>query len=215
MSIIKVMLVDSHQLVMEGIKRVLEHHSEFLVTATAQDGIIALTHLRKQIPDIVLMEIHLPRLGGLETCKVIARDYPQVRVVILTSCHSNMYIGDAFRVGAKGYLSKTISPQELVVAIRTVYREGAVIPPFAARHILHTITQKGAPDTEPTQHLTHKEREILSLVVDGRTTSEIAKFLFISPKTVRNHLSHIYEKLGTKDRLQTILYMRQTLSGSS
>ncbi len=215
MSVIKVMLVDGHQLVMEGIKRVLEHYSEFTVIATAQDGIIALTHLRSQIPDIVLMEIHMPRLGGLETCKVIARDYPEVRVVILTSCHGSMYISDAFRVGAKGYLSKAISPQELVVAVRTVYKEGAVIPPFAARHILHAVSQKGTLGTEPMQYLTSKEREILFLVAEGRTTGEIAKFLFISPKTVRNHLSHIYEKLGTRDRLQTILYMKQVFASSS
>lgn len=212
MAIIKVMLMDEHQLVMEGIKLVLEHHPEFSVIAIAQDGIIALNQLRSQVPDIVLMELHMPRLSGLETCKVIAKNYPQVKVIILTACQTDMYISDAFRAGARGYLSKTITPQELVAAIHTVYESGVLVSPFAAHHILRMVTQKESPATKLLPALTAKEREILSLVVEGRTTNDIAEFLFISPKTVRNHLSHIYEKLGTKDRLQTVLYMKQLLS---
>jgi two-component system, NarL family, response regulator DevR len=215
MPTIKIMLVDSQQLIMEGIKQVLENSSDFRVVATAQDGVTALKHLRNQVPDIVLMEIHMPGLAGLETCKIIARNYPQVRVVILTSCHDRVYVYDAVRAGAKGYLSKTITPQELVTALRTVYNEGAILPPFAACHILHAVTANGSLDSNPMQFLTSKEREILPLVVEGRTTSEIASFLFISPKTVRNHLSHIYEKLGTKDRLQTVLYMERMSSNTS
>src|SRR5258708_3297170 len=120
MNIIKVMLVDEHQLVMEGIKQLLENRPEFEVTATTQDGIMALNQIKSQVPDIVLMELHMPRLGGIETCKAIVRDYPQVKVIILTSCKIDIYANEAFRAGAKSYLSKTITPQELVAAIHTV-----------------------------------------------------------------------------------------------
>jgi two-component system, NarL family, response regulator DevR len=209
---IRVMLMDEHQLVMEGIKRVLENHPEFTVTAIAQDGLSALNQLKSHVPDIVLMELHLPRLSGLETCKVITRNYPHVKVIILTACQTDMYIGDAFRAGARGYLSKTITPQELVAAIHTVYESGVLISSFAAHQILRMVTQNETSAMRQFHMLTAKEREILSLVVDGRPTSDIAEFLCISPKTVRNHLSHIYEKLGTKDRLQTILYLKQLSS---
>ena len=215
MNIIKVMLVDEHQLVMEGIKQLLENRPEFEVTATTQDGIMALNQIKSQVPDIVLMELHMPRLGGIETCKAIVRDYPQVKVIILTSCKIDIYANEAFRAGAKSYLSKTITPQELVAAIHTVYEAGVLIPSHVAHHVLRMITQKETPATEPLCCLTTKEREVLLLVAEGSTTSDIARFFFISPKTVRNHLSHIYEKLGTKDRLQTILYMKQLLSNRS
>src|SRR5258708_9416443 len=172
MNVIKVMLVDEHQLVMEGIKQLLANHSEFEVIATTQDGIMALSQIRRQVPDIVLIELHLPRLGGIETCKAIARDYPQVRVIILTSCEVNMYVSEAFRAGAKSYLSKNITPQELVAAIHTVYEAGVWIPSHVAHHVLRTITQKETPQTEPLHCLTTKERDILSLVAEGRSTSD-------------------------------------------
>ncbi|MBE3557736.1 MAG: response regulator transcription factor [Ktedonobacteraceae bacterium] len=209
MAAMKIMLADEHRLVMEGIRLALEKYAEFAVIGTAQDGITLLERFKKQIPDIVLMELHMPRLGGLETCRLIARKYPQVKVIILTACQSDMYVGEAFRAGARGYISKTVTAQELAAALRTVYEAGILVPPFAALHLLRTPTRRDTVESEPLQHLTAREREILSLVVEGRTTHDIAGFFFISPKTVRNHLSHIYEKLGTRDRLQTVLYMQQ------
>lgn len=211
---IRVMLVDEHLLVMEGIKQLLKNYPEFEVIATSQDGIMALNQIKSQMPDIVLMELHLPRLGGIETCKVMARKYPQVRVIILTSCKADVYASEAFRAGARSYLSKTITPQELVGAIHTVYEAGVLIPSPVAHHVLRMVTWKETPETEPLRCLTTKEREILSQVAEGRTTDEIASFLFVSPKTIRNHLSHIYEKLGTRDRLQTVLYMRHLLANT-
>lgn len=206
---IKVMLVDEHRLVMEGIKQLLKTHPEFEITAMSQDGITALNWLKNHLPEIVLTELHLPRMGGIEMCKAIARNYPQVKVIILTSCEADMYANEAFRAGAKSYLSKTITPQELVAAIHTVYEAGVLIPSHIAHHVLRIATRKETPEAEPLCCLTTKEREILSLVAEGRSTSDIASFFFISPKTIRNHLSHIYEKLGTKDRLQTVLYLQQ------
>jgi DNA-binding NarL/FixJ family response regulator len=212
---IKIMLVDEHRLVIEGIKQLLETYPEFEIIAISQDGITALNQLKKQLPDIVLTELHLPRMGGIEMCKIIARNYRQVKVIILTSWEADIYANEAFRAGAKSYLSKTITPQELVAAIHTVYEAGVLIPSHIAHHILRTATHKVTSEAEPLYHLTPKEREILSLVVEGRSTSDIASFFFISPKTIRNHLSHIYEKLGTKDRLQTVLYLKQLYSTSS
>lgn len=215
MNKIKIMLVDGQQLVMEGIKQILENHAEFVVIATIQDGVTALNQIKRLAPDIVLMELHLPGLGGLETCKAITRDYSYVRVVILTSCEVDMYISEAFRAGARSYLSKNITPQDLITALHAVHEAGVWIPSGIAHHVLQTIAHKKTPETEPLCCLTDKERHILSLAAEGRTTNDIARFLVISPKTVRNHLSHIYEKLGTQDRLQAVLYMKQLLANRS
>jgi two-component system, NarL family, response regulator DegU len=212
---IKVLLVDEHQLVMEGIKQILENHARFEVIATTQDGIMALSQLQRQIPDIVLMELHMPHLNGLETCKAITRDYPQVKVIILTSCEVDMYMGEAFRAGARSYLRKTITQQELVAALLTVYETGVLLPSHVAHHVLHVVPHKKAQEGELFHCLTTREREILSLIAEGRTTRDIACSLVISPKTVRNHLSHIYEKLGIQDRLQAVLYVKQLLTKRS
>jgi len=213
MNRVTVMLVDGQQLVMEGIKQILESHAEFEVIATTQDGIMALNQIRRQVPDIVLMELHLARLGGIETCKAMTRDYPHVRVIILTSCEVDMYIGEAFRAGARSYLQKNITPRELITAIHTVYEAGVWMPSRVAHQVLRTITHKESAEAEPLCRLTARERDILSQVAEGSTTDDIARCLVISPKTVRNHLSHIYEKLGTQDRLQAVLYMKHLLGG--
>lgn len=215
MSTVSIMVVDHNRLMLEGITRLMEDVSEFHVVAAVEDGIVAMEQVKRQQPDVVLMDMQLPRQGGLETCKLITRKYPLTRVVMLTSDHNDLYLFEAIRAGARGYLRKSISAQELVKAIHTVYREGAILPPFAAQQVMHRMSCSHSYDAEPLQELTPKEREILSLVVEGQTTHQIAEFLFISPKTVRNHLSNIYKRLGTRDRLQTILYMTEKTAKSS
>lgn len=215
MNKINVMLVDGHQLVMEGIKQILENHGEFAVIAMIRDGGTVLSQIKKQTPDLILMELQLPGLGGIETCKAITQNYPHVKVVILTSCEVDMYISEAFRAGARSYLSKNITPQELLTALHSVHENSIWMPSSIARHVLQTLSQRRTREVGPLCCLTNKERDILSLAAEGRTTSDIARFLVISPKTVRNHLSHIYEKLGTQDRLQAVLYMKQLLANRS
>lgn len=206
---ITIMIVDSHCLILEGIKRLLEDVAEFKVIAAVQDGIAAMEQLKRQKPDVILMDTQLPQQSGLETCRLITGKYPSTRVIMLTNDTNDLYLLDAIRAGAKGYLRKSISLQDLTKAIHMVYRKGTLLPLFTALRESHKGTRAHCGNTELLQDLTLREREILPLIVEGQTTDQIAEFFCISPKTVRNHLSHIYKRLGTRDRLQTILYMSQ------
>ena len=212
MSKIKVMIVDNFPLMRDGIRHILESSGDISVVGSAVDGVSALEQLQWCRPNIVLLELELPRLGGIETTRIITRDYPRIRVVILTGSPNTAYVYDALQAGASGYLSKTIQADELIAAIHTVYEEGAVLPPFAARCVLEVVATARSKEAEPLQRLTSREQEIASLVTQGYTTNEIAERLVISPKTVRNHLSHIYEKLGTKNRFDTALYLTRDSS---
>jgi DNA-binding NarL/FixJ family response regulator len=209
---ITIMLVDNHLLMLDGIKSLLEDVADFEVIAAFQNGIAAMEHLKKQKLDVVLMDTQLPGQSGLETCRMITRNYPSTRVIMLTNDTHDLYLQEAIRAGAKGYLSKSIGSQELMKAIQTVYRKGAMLPLFAVQQTLRRTACPYTQESEPFQELTPKEREILPLIVEGKTTNQVADFLCISPKTVRNHLSHIYKRLGTRDRLQTIMYMSQRCS---
>lgn len=206
---ITIMLVDNHRLMLEGIKRLLEDVAEFEVIAAVPDGIAAMEQLKKQKPDVVLMDIQLPWQNGLKTCRLITDKSPLTRVVMLTNDLNDLYLLEAIRAGAKGYLRKSISTQELTKAIQTVYRKGTMLPLFATQQVISEAFCSCNQVNKILQPLSPKEREILLLIVEGQTTDQVAEFLCISPKTVRNHLSHIYKRLGTKDRLNTILYMSQ------
>jgi DNA-binding NarL/FixJ family response regulator len=208
---IAIMIVDNHRLMLDGIKSILDDVTEFEVIAAVQDGIAAMEQLKNQKLDVVLIDVQLPGQSGLETCRQITRKYPLIQVIMLTNDLNDLYLFESIRAGAKGYLRKSICSQELMKAIYTVYRKGAILPLSAVQQALHRTDCPYRRDVEPWQELTLKEREILLLIVEGQTTNQTAEFLCISPKTVRNHLSHIYKRLGTKDRLQTILYMSQNV----
>ena len=140
---ITIMLVDNHLLMLDGMKRILEDVADFKVTAAFQDGIAAIEHLKKHKMDIVLMNTQLPGQSGLETCRMITRKYSSTRVIMLTNDSNDFHLQQAIRAGAKGYLSKSIDSQELMEAIYSVYRKGAMVPLFAVPQTLRRATKSG------------------------------------------------------------------------
>ncbi len=212
LSRIKVLLVDDEQIVLEGLRTLLEGFGEFSVVGTARDGASALRKMRSGRPQIVVIGLRLPGMGGVATTRALRRESVHVRIVFLASHQQPVYVREAFQAGANAYLSRTtINAGELRDALLTVYREGAHFSPATAGHLLQLVSgQKGEESASPLSRLTGRERQILSMVADDHETGHIATSLGISPKTVRNYLSRIYAKLGTPGRVQTALYAKRS-----
>lgn len=213
LSRIKVLLVDDEQIVLEGLRTLVDSFSEFSVVGTARDGATALRELRTGRPQIVLIGLRLPGMGAVAAARALRRESAHVRIVFLASRQQPVYVREAFQAGANAYLSRTtINAAELRDALLTVHREGAVFSPATAGHLLELVSgQKGEEFGSPFSRLTGRERQILSMVADDHETGHIATSLGISPKTVRNYLSRIYAKLGTPGRVQTALYAKGAL----
>ena len=154
----------------------------------------------------------MPRMGGIEVSRIIQRRHPRTKVVILTSHESPTLVVAAIRAGARGYLSKTMAAQELRSSILMVHREGIILPSRIAHHLLRAVSAPGDVQGDPLAALTAREREIIFLLTLEYETDDVARFLLISPKTVRNYLSRIYAKLGTRNRVQTVIFAKQTLA---
>lgn len=209
---IKVLLVDNEKIVIEGLSKLLEGFAEFSVVSLACDGPSALRQMRLHFPHIVLMGLGVPGMGGVGATRAIRRDFSHTRIVILTSNQQPVYMREAFQAGANAYLSRTIGASELRTALLTVHREGVALSPETAAHVLGLVSERPVAGGSPLSRLTERERQILSLVADDQETGHIATFLGISPKTVRNYLSRIYAKLGTPNRVQTVLYAKRFLA---
>lgn len=209
-STIKILLVNDERLVREGLRLVLCDYPEFSVVATALDSASVLQQIRLYRPHIVLMglEPHISGTDGIEATRVILRRYAHTSIVILASSTHLFHIREAFLAGAHGYLSKNIEPGELRASLLAVYHEGAVLPNGMASHVLRMVSGRPLVDDDPLSGLSQKEREILFMMTQGHDASYIAASLSLSPKTVRNYFSRIYAKLGTGDRLRTVLYAR-------
>lgn len=207
-STIKILLVNGERLVVEGLRRILCDYPEFSVVATAHDGPSALQQIRLHRPHIVLMGLgaHIAGTDGIETTRIIRRRHVHTRIVILASSQQPFYMREAFLAGAHGYLSSNIDQGELRASLWAVYREGAVLPQDMASHVLRMVSGRPPIDGDPLSGLSGRERQIFFMMAHGRDTSYIATVLSLSPKTVRNYSSRIYAKLGTGNRVQTILY---------
>lgn len=199
----RVLLVDDHRLVREGLRRTLGD-AGIEVVGEAQDGEQALELAVELQPDVVLMDITMPSMDGVTVTRRLRSRAPETRVVMLTMHDDEELLQQAMAAGAVGYLLKDAGGAEVAAAVHRAHAEG-VAGSSAVGHgpVLHEPT---APDgSEPAPQLSRRELEVLQLLADGRTPREVAARLFISPKTVRNHLSHIYEKLGVSDRSQAIV----------
>ncbi|MEV4335010.1 response regulator transcription factor [Streptomyces sp. NPDC049597] len=210
MVLIRVLLVDSEQLVLEGLGKLLDSFGEFTVVSTAVDGASALRALRAHRPHIVVTGLNIAGAGGTHAARLIRNDSEHVRIVILSSHQQPVFMREAFVAGANAYVSRRISAEELRQTLLAVHRDGAALSGAAAGLILQ-IASGQRPEQGPLSHLTGRERQILTLVADDHDTGHIAKHLGISPKTVRNYLSRIYAKLGTPNRVQTTLYAKRFL----
>ncbi|MDP2917704.1 MAG: response regulator transcription factor [Dehalococcoidia bacterium] len=206
MSKIKVLLVDDHTMFRQGIRALLQGCDDIEIVGEATEGNEAIEKVRQLAPQVVLMDIAMPVLGGLEATRRIHKENPNVQILALTQYEDSEYILSMLRAGAKGYISKTAPAPELVSAIRTVYRGESFLYPTAATTLVEEyLTHVGAQKDE-YERLTNREREILQLVAEGRTNREIADRLFISIKTVLRHRTSVMEKLGFSNRTELIKY---------
>ncbi len=201
---IRVAIVDDHTIVRNGLVSLLGGHADLEIVGAVGDGEAAVALCVEQRPDVVLMDLSMPGVGGIEATRRIAEAAPGVQVVVLTSFMDRERIVDALSAGAIGYLLKDAEPEELIRGIRTAARGESPLDPRAARTMLGA---QRAPD--PLDALTDREREVLALVADGLPNKQIGRRLEISEKTVKAHLTSIFRAIGVTDRMQAGLWARR------
>ncbi len=195
---IRVLLADDHALVRAGIRALLDKLSEVCVVAEANDGREALTFIELQQPDVVMMDIAMPGLNGLEATTRISQQFAQVRVIILSMHANEEYVRQALRAGALGYLLKDAALTELETALNTVMRGETYLAPELAQRVA-AYEQRVGGEVSMLDRLTPRQREILQLIAEGHTTQDIALILAISPKTVETHRAQLMSRLGIYD----------------
>ena len=210
MGIIRVLLADDHRILREGIRALIEDQEDMEVIGEAEDGQATVKMVAQLQPDVVVMDIAMPLLNGLEATRQIRRDFPQVKVLILTMHENEEYIRQVLAAGALGYVLKDAAARDLLGAIRTVYQGEAVLSPAITRLVIEDYLRWG--DIRPedaTDGLTAREREILQLIAEGYTNKEIAGILSLSVKTVQSHRTNLMNKLDLHDRGELIKYAIQ------
>jgi len=204
---IRVLIADDHAVVRQGLRTFLELQDEIEVVGEAADGVEALELVQRTEPDVALLDLVMPRLGGLEAIRRIREVAPATRVLVLTSFADDDTVLPAVRAGAAGYLLKDVQPPELVGAIRTVHAGEALLAPAVATMLVEQLAaEDGARAPEREEHLTPREREVLALLARGRANKVIARDLGVSERTVKTHVSNILGKLNLTDRTQAAVY---------
>jgi NarL family two-component system response regulator LiaR len=202
---IRVLIADDHVIVRKGIRALLATEPDVEVVGEAGDGTEALVQVQALRPDVVLMDLVMPGVDGIEATRQITAGHPDVRVLVLTSFAADDKVFPAIKAGALGYLLKDTGPEDLVRAIRQVYRGEPSLEPAIARKVLYELSHPSA-ETPTLDPLTGRELEVLRLVAQGRSNKEIAKELVIAEMTVRTHVSNILGKLHLASRTQAALY---------
>ena len=208
---ISVLIVDDHQVVRQGLRTFLELHDDIVVVGEAGDGVTAVEMIRQLEPDVVLMDLVMPRLDGVAATRQVKLLGARTQVIALTSFTEDDKVFPAIQAGASSYLLKDVSPDELVEAIRAVHRGEARLHPDIVRKLMDAMRvahRTGSIREAPTPagDLTEREREVIRLVAHGRSNHEIAQELTISDKTVKTHVSNILSKLNLGDRTQLAIY---------
>ncbi len=206
---IKVLIADDHRVVREGLVAILKTKENIEVVGEAQDGQEAVEKARTLEPDVILMDVSMPRMGGVEATRLIKREFPHIGIVALTMYEEQQYIFDLVRAGATGYLLKDTESAQIVEAIRAISRGESLINPSVASKILAEFSllaqKKGRKPSWVEHDLTEREITVLRLVADGKTNKEIANSLGLSEKTVKNHVRNIFHKLQVYDRTQAAI----------
>ncbi len=206
---IRVAVVDDQALVRGGFSMVLNHQSDIEVVAEAGNGLEAVAVAREHRPDVVLMDIRMPELDGLQaTARIVAELGAAVRVLILTTFEPDEYVYRALRAGASGFVLKDIPPEQLVVAVRTVADGGSLLAPSITRRLIGRFAAQRTVDPgllAQLERLTTRERDVVVAVAQGRNNVEIAAELFIGPATVKSHVSSVLTKLDLRDRAQIVV----------
>jgi DNA-binding NarL/FixJ family response regulator len=201
----RVLIADDQTLFRSGLARLLEGDPRVKVVGQAGNGLEAVAMATRNKPDVVLMDLKMPNLDGLEATRRILSDHPEVKILILTTFETDTYVLQALRAGASGYVLKDSQPDAIVASILTVMAGERVMASAVANRVLQMVTGATTPK-EFYDGLTTREIEILKLIATGKANKQIASRLAISEKTVRNHVSNMYEKLKIYDRTQAVLY---------
>lgn len=205
---IRVLVTDDHAIVRDGICALLALTGDIEAVGEATNGRQALEMVAKLSPDVVLMDIVMPLMDGLEATRRIHRGFPETKVIVLTQYEDREYVLPVIEAGASGFISKAAASSELTLAIRSVYRGDSFLSPSIARLLVEDYRQiaSAGKDKDMSEQLTNREREILKLLAEGRSTREIAQILVISPKTVERHKTNLMGKLGIHNRLDLFKY---------
>jgi len=208
MTKIRVLVVDDHAILRDGISALLALHGDIEVVGEASEGREAIEKARQLAPDVVIMDIAMPLMDGLEATRAIRKENPKTRVVILTQYDNKEYVSSSLKAGAGGCVPKRAVAADLVSAIRSVHMGDSYLHPSVAKTVIDDYLQRvqSADEGDSYDGLTRREREVLKLVAEGRTNREIADILFISVKTVLGHRTNVMEKLGIHNRTELIKY---------
>ncbi|NLL79839.1 MAG: response regulator transcription factor [Clostridiales bacterium] len=215
---IKVLIADDQELIRQSLKIVLEGRENLEVTGTAENGQEVIRCVRQTQPDIILMDIRMPKMDGVQCTKIIKENHPEIKIIILTTFDDDEFVYDALKYGASGYLLKGVSMDDLVEAIETVYSGKAMINPDVAVKVVRLFSQMARGegdysiqvDDKAVSELTKAEWKIIREVGKGASNKEIAETLFLSEGTVRNYLSTILNKLQLRDRTQLAIWAVQS-----
>ena len=215
---VRVLVVDDQRLIRDGIASLLSIQLGIEIVGTATNGHEAIKQAQELQPDVILMDVRMPVMDGVAATTRIRRQFPQCRVLMLTTFDDDAYIIDALRAGASGYLLKDLPPQDLAQAIHTLHRGIYQLDPAVASKVVASLTQSQPSSqppltpriqTLPVSELTEREIEVLRLIAQGATNREIATQLIISEGTVKNHMSNILSRLGLRDRTQAAIYAKE------
>ena len=201
---IRLMLADDHRMLREGLSRSMSEHG-FDVVGEARDGVEAVNMAYALTPDVVLMDVSMPEMDGVEACRQVRLAVPGTKVVMLTMHADQDVLANAIRAGACGYLVKDCSTEEIAEAVRMASNGDTALSPQLAASMLNEVRKLDQAPTREDRVVTKREEEVLQLIADGCSTPEVAEQLFISQKTVKNHLASIYQKLDARDRTQAVL----------
>lgn len=206
----RVLIVDDHVLYRRGLDLVLSSEDDIEVVAEADSGQAAIAAVEDHRPDVVIMDVRMPRMNGIEACEVIKQRFPDTQIIMLTTSDDEQDLFDAVRAGANGYLLKDVPPEEVVSGIRTLRSGGSLVSPTMAASLMRQFASLARHEPEAAEstcaRLTDREREVLIHIARGMGNREIAKTLFISENTVKNHVRSILEKLQLHSRVEAAMY---------
>lgn len=213
---ISIVLIDDHKLFREGVKRILEFEPSFDVVAEGDDGSIAAKLVKENKPDVVLMDINMPTMNGVQATSDLVKYFPETSVIILSIHDDESYVTHALKTGAQGYLLKEMDSESLIEAIKVVNDGGSYLHPKVTHNLVQeyrrlskenksSISDIGIDYQKPTHILTKRECQVLQLLADGKSNRAVAETLYISEKTVKNHVSNILQKINVNDRTQAVV----------
>ncbi|HEX7393802.1 MAG TPA: response regulator transcription factor [Anaerolineaceae bacterium] len=203
---IRILIVDDHPLIREGLRAILETQPDMELVGEARDGNEAVARAQALKPDVILMDLALPHMDGVEATRQIIQNDPLVRVLILSNYLDDDKVFGVLKAGAKGYLIKETNPQDLRQAVRAVYQGKSALDPAVQRKLVDQFAQTTGKSASSKDNLTEREQEVLRLMAQGLTNPQIGHKLSIAEGTVRFHVSNVLKKLGLKNRTQAVLY---------